>query len=301
MRQRFAIITGWTIIILAFCVFISNAFPPTPPTVNITGNAATATSLASNPTDCGANTVATAIDAAGNLTCAKSIGTDVQAYDADLTTWAGVTPGANVTTVLATPSSANLANAITDETGTGALVFATSPTLVTPALGTPSSATLTNATGLPATGVVGTAAVIANTIKGDGTAGRVLRQLRVVLEDGTEASHIKASTENWWNGDANNPQDNIGKDGVNTGVWNLDATGSKLQLLDSGISGTLIAILSVDVVLNYTATAFRVNYQVSSTNMYLDFRDTITSTARDLTLLLDTGKIVIVITYVTSA
>ena len=32
MRQRFAIITGWTIIILAFCVFISNAFPPTPPT-----------------------------------------------------------------------------------------------------------------------------------------------------------------------------------------------------------------------------------------------------------------------------
>lgn len=75
MRQRFAIITGWTIIILAFCVFISNAFPPTPPTVNITGNAATATALASNPTDCGANAVATAIDASGNLTCSQSVGT----------------------------------------------------------------------------------------------------------------------------------------------------------------------------------------------------------------------------------
>jgi hypothetical protein len=36
--------------------------------------------------------------------------------------------------------------AVTDETGTGALVFATSPTLVTPALGTPSSGTLTNCT-----------------------------------------------------------------------------------------------------------------------------------------------------------
>jgi hypothetical protein len=57
---------------------------------------------------------------------------------------------------LATPSSSNLAAAVTDETGSGALVFATSPTLVTPALGTPSSATLTNATGLPiSTGVSG--------------------------------------------------------------------------------------------------------------------------------------------------
>jgi hypothetical protein len=61
-----------------------------------------------------------------------------------------------VATLLATPSSANLASAITDETGSGALVFATSPTLVTPILGTPTSGTLTNATGLPiSTGVSG--------------------------------------------------------------------------------------------------------------------------------------------------
>ena len=64
--------------------------------------------------------------------------------------------GTGVATFLATPSSANLASAVTDETGSGALVFANSPTLVTPALGTPSSATLTNATGLPiSTGVSG--------------------------------------------------------------------------------------------------------------------------------------------------
>jgi len=64
--------------------------------------------------------------------------------------------GTGVATLLATPSSANLASAITDETGSGSLVFATSPTLVTPILGTPTSATLTNATGLPiATGVSG--------------------------------------------------------------------------------------------------------------------------------------------------
>jgi hypothetical protein len=64
--------------------------------------------------------------------------------------------GTGVATFLGTPSSANLASAVTDETGSGALVFANSPTLVTPALGTPSSGTLTNATGLPiSTGVSG--------------------------------------------------------------------------------------------------------------------------------------------------
>lgn len=64
--------------------------------------------------------------------------------------------GTGVATFLATPSSANLAAAVTGETGSGALVFATSPTLVTPLLGTPTSGTLTNCTGLPlTTGVTG--------------------------------------------------------------------------------------------------------------------------------------------------
>ena len=65
--------------------------------------------------------------------------------------------GTGVATFLATPSSANLISAVTDETGTGSLVFATSPTFVTPILGTPTSGTATNLTGLPlTTGVTGT-------------------------------------------------------------------------------------------------------------------------------------------------
>ena len=64
--------------------------------------------------------------------------------------------GAGIATFLGTPSSANLAAALTDETGSGSAVFATSPTLVTPNLGTPSTAVLTSATGLPlTTGVTG--------------------------------------------------------------------------------------------------------------------------------------------------
>ena len=58
--------------------------------------------------------------------------------------------GTGIATFLATPSSANLAAALTDETGTGAAVFATSPTLVTPALGTPASGVMTNVTGTAA-------------------------------------------------------------------------------------------------------------------------------------------------------
>lgn len=60
----------------------------------------------------------------------------------------GVTSlGTGVDTFLGAPSSANLAAAVTDETGTGALVFATSPTLVTPSLGTPTVLVGTNITG----------------------------------------------------------------------------------------------------------------------------------------------------------
>jgi hypothetical protein len=50
-----------------------------------------------------------------------------QPLDADLTSWAGVTRAAGFDTWVATPSSANLASLVTDETGSGALVFATSP------------------------------------------------------------------------------------------------------------------------------------------------------------------------------
>ena len=55
----------------------------------------------------------------------------------------------------AATTSAQLAGVITDETGSGLLVFGTSPTLTTPALGTPSAVVLTNGTGLPIAGLTG--------------------------------------------------------------------------------------------------------------------------------------------------
>jgi len=90
------------------------------------------------------------------------VGTNITGTASGLTA-GNVTTNANLTgavtstgnaTVLGSFSSANLAGALTDETGSGAAVFATSPTLVTPLLGTPTSVVLTNATGLPTAGLL---------------------------------------------------------------------------------------------------------------------------------------------------
>jgi hypothetical protein len=70
--------------------------------------------------------------------------------------------GTGVATFLGTPSSANLRTAVTDETGTGSLVFATSPTLVTPNLGTPTTLVATNATGTALGLIAGSAVTNAN-------------------------------------------------------------------------------------------------------------------------------------------
>ena len=118
-----------------------------------TGSAANLTSFPTfnQNTTGNAATVTTNANLTGGVTSVGNAATVVT--NANLT--GAVTSVGNATS-LGSFSSANLLGALTDETGTGSAVFATSPTLVTPILGTPTSATLTNATGLPlSTGVTG--------------------------------------------------------------------------------------------------------------------------------------------------
>jgi hypothetical protein len=100
--------------------------------MSITGLAGTATALAADPTDCGANNWATTIAASGNLTCSAI-------------TYAGITA----------MTSANFAGLISDETGSGKVVFDTSPTLITPTLGYASSTQLTVSGNIYLTTVMG--------------------------------------------------------------------------------------------------------------------------------------------------
>jgi len=62
---------------------------------------------------------------------------------------------AGIQAFLANPSSANLRTAMTDETGTGVLVFNTSPALVTPAIGVATGTSLTATGVIASTGTAG--------------------------------------------------------------------------------------------------------------------------------------------------
>ena len=62
--------------------------------------------------------------------------------------------GTGIATFLTTPTSANLAAAITNETGSGLLVFATSPSLTTPSLGVATASSINGLTISSTTGIL---------------------------------------------------------------------------------------------------------------------------------------------------
>lgn len=82
-------------------------------------------------------------NASGTIALTSDLTSGYQPLDADLTSWAAITRASGFDTFVATPSSANLATLVTNETGSGALVFASGPSLTGPVV--------TNFLGFPAT------------------------------------------------------------------------------------------------------------------------------------------------------
>ena len=122
---------------------------------NVTGNASTVTNGVYTTNNLSVMAATTSLQLKGVLSDETGTGSVVFATSPTLVTPALGTPdsgvltnttGLPIATGLAVGTSANLAGRINDETGSGALVFGTSPTLVTPVLGTPTSGTLTNCT-----------------------------------------------------------------------------------------------------------------------------------------------------------
>ena len=92
--------------------------------------------------------------------------------------------GTNIATFLANPTSANLASAVTDKTGSGALVFANSATLVTPTLGVATATSINKVTiTVPASNATLT---IAN--------GKTLTVSNTLTFTGTDSSSINFGT-----------------------------------------------------------------------------------------------------------
>jgi hypothetical protein len=87
-----------------------------------------------------------------------------------------------IATFLATPSSANLASAVTDETGSGALVFGTSPTLATPVIN-----------GLPTGTGVATANTVSTVVARDGSGNFSAGTITAALS-GNAATATSATT-----------------------------------------------------------------------------------------------------------
>jgi hypothetical protein len=91
-------------------------------------------------------------------------------------------PAANVATFLASPTSANLAAAVSDETGTGALVFANTPTLVTPNIGA----------------ATGTSLEVTGNIVASGTANRLPHQTLSSVENDRILTQKTSARDDMW-------------------------------------------------------------------------------------------------------
>jgi hypothetical protein len=135
--------------------------------------------------------------------------------------------GTGIASFLATPTSSNLINAVTDETGTGALVFANTPTFISPVIGAATGTSLTLTGGMSA----GTSTLTSL------SAGATTFSSTVTIPTGAGANKIlisDASGNATWNF---NP--NAAFKIVSTATYTVSATDDKYVIYTNAAAGTI--------------------------------------------------------------
>ena len=147
--------------------------------------------------------------------------------------------------------------------------------------------------------VTGLTGVPVAPILGDGIAQRHLRELRLTIDDGTDAGTLKCTITNRWNAPTYAAVDNIYKNTL-TGNFYLSATGKQLVLGAAIIAGNCrFAVGVIHKSLNSLNTHPAVVRATDGIAVYLF---TVTGgTQRDMTSFVDTGKIELNILYITDA
>ncbi len=159
--------------------------------------------------------------------------------------------------------------------------------------------TLTQDTSLDEAVAMSSKAPKTDVIKGDGTAGRVSRMLRLSIENGTNAATIKPSTASKWNGDVNAAENNLGKSG-DTGVFELSVNGDILTIGATGISGDALGAIAT-IAYNDQASVLQCSCTIAGAGIVCYFSIAGTGAVADLTALIDVGGTLWVdILYVTS-
>ena len=137
-------------------------------------------------------------------------------------------------------------------------------------------------------------------ISGDGTAGRVLRRSRLVIDDGTNATTLKCTLTSLWNGDAISVTDNIALNAT-TGNFTLDAAGNILDIEAAGLSGNCITTLGGNIYSNTSNVPLHLYTRGSSNKLRVIVTHAQTGGSQVLTTLVDTGSFDIDLTYLTDA
>lgn len=156
--------------------------------------------------------------------------------------------------------------------------------------GSSTAVTARTALGVPA---------IADVLGGDGTAGRIPRGILVGIDNGTNASTLKCSTIQKWNGDVIGLIDNIAK-GATTGDFSLNAAGTVLTIKASGLSGNVLYCIG-SLASNYSGTALIIQCTPSANDILIYIYNATTGAQEDMTVLVDTGIIYIAVFYITDA